>query len=156
MVSNHLESLSRFTQKFFSYFLSIELTIFGIKFIYGLTYNKHTLESLVLSSNIDEPFEWQILADNNGNEPNVYFKSQNPFTYTDAKEYCSKGSQGGLKATEVGTHSSQLWMFNQTNGVMGTLINKGSIWKSPEKVTWKMEEKENKMVVLSGAYKNFK
>ena len=74
----------------------------------------------------------------------VYFKSQNPYTYTEAKEYCNR--QGGLKATEVGTHRSQLWRFNQTTG---TLINKG-IWKSPKNVIWKMVEKNATIFVLSG------
>ena len=126
--------------------------------IYGLTYNKHTLESLVLSSNIDEPFEWQIVTSLKGGT-DVYFKSQNPYTYTEAKKYCKKGTlnrQGGLKSTEVGTDSSQLWTFNHTTE---TLINKGGIWESPKSVTWKMEtkgKKEDNMVVLSCKYKNSK
>ena len=72
-----------------------------------------SLESLVFSPNTVEPFEWT--RQKNGGPEDVYFKSQNPYTYTKAKEYCSR--QGGLKSTGVsGIHPSQLWRFNQTAG----------------------------------------
>ena len=73
----------------------------------------------LLSPNIDEPFEWQKLADVNGQEA-VYFKTQNPYTYSEAIQYCNR-QEIDEKLTEVGIHSSQLWKFDETTK---TLINK--------------------------------
>ena len=99
-----------------------------------MPYDKHTLESFVFCPNIDEPFEWtRQFVDNEGPEPeNVYFKSQNSYTYTQAKDHCNR--QGDSNSTGLGIHSSQLWMLFDN----GTLKNKQNIWKSKENVKWKI------------------
>ena len=54
----------------------------------------------------------------------VYFKSQNPYTYTEAIQYCNR-QEIDEKSTGVGIHPSQLWKFNQTTGqTTGYLIVK--------------------------------
>ena len=94
-------------------------------------------------SYIDEPFEWAKLHDENDGQENVYFKSQTPYNYTDAKEYCNR--QGDLKSTGVGTHASQLWKFHEING---TLINKEGLWRSDPNITWNIIEKGNNKVLI--------
>ena len=86
----------------------------------------------LLSPNIDEPFEWQKLADDVNGQEAVYFKSQNPYTYNEAIKYCNR-QEMDEKSTEVGIHTSQLWKFDKTTG---TLINKEGIWTSPKDITW--------------------
>ena len=113
---------------------------------------KHTLEAL-FSPNIDEPVEWQKLVTKATGEV-VYFKSQNPYTYTEAKEYCNR-QEIGEKSTRVGTHPSQLWKFNQTDG---TLKNEEGIWTSPKDISWEMQKSNTQVgaynVWISGTKKN--
>ena len=96
------------------------------------SYDKHTLESFVFCPNIDEPFEWTRKS---GGPEDVYFKTQNPYTYTQAKDYCNR--QGDSNSTGVGIHSSQLWMLFEN----GTLKNKQNIWKSKKNVRWNIVRK---------------
>ena len=98
--------------------------------------NSNTIQSHFTISYTDEPFVWAKLHGENVGRENVYFKSQTPYNYTEAKEYCNR--QGDLKSTGVGTstHASQLWNFNNTTK---TLKNK--IWTSDPGVTWNIIEK---------------
>ena len=91
----------------------------------------------LLSPNIDEPFEWQKL--NVNGQKAVYFKSQNPYTYSEAIQYCNR-QEIDEKSTGVGIHSSQLWKFDKTTE---TLINKQGIWTSPKDVTWDIKRLDN-------------
>ena len=95
---------------------------------------------------IDEPFVWAKLHDENDGQENVYFKSQTPYKYTEAKEYCNR--QGDLESTGVGTHVSQLWNFNSTTK---TLKNK--IWTSVPNVTWDIIPKANNKVSIQNKLK---
>ena len=102
---------------------------------------------------IDEPFVWAKLHDENDGQENVYFKSQTPYKYTEAKEYCNrqgdlKSTQGDLKSTGEGTHVSQLWNFNSTTK---TLKNK--IWTSVPNVTWDIIPKANNKVSIQNKLK---
>ena len=67
----------------------------------------------------------------------MYFKSQNPYTYTEAKNYCNRQNLSDPNSTGEGIHSSQLWMLRN-----GTLKNKLNIWKSEKNVLWKIEYKD--------------
>jgi hypothetical protein len=71
----------------------------------------------------------------------VFFKSQNPYTYTEAKNYCNRQNLSDPNSTGVGIHSSQLWTL-ANNGKHNTLKNKLNIWKSETNVTWELEYKE--------------
>ena len=84
---------------------------------------------------------WAKLHDENDGQENVYFKSQTPYNYTEAKEYCNR--QGDMKSTGVGTHNSQLWNFNST---ANTLKNK--IWTSDPDITWNIIDKGNNRVSI--------
>ena len=104
---------------------------------------KHTLESFVFCPNIDEPFEWTRKS---GGHEDVYFKSQNPYTYTQANNYCHR--QGDSNSTGEGIHSSQLWMLSN-----GTLKNKEKIWTSKKNVRWQIVPKDPNnpyLVTISG------
>ena len=106
------------------------------------------LKVTLLLSYIDEPFVWAKLHDENDGQENVYFKSQTPYKYTEAKEYCNrqgdlKSTQGDLKSTGEGTHVSQLWNFNSTTK---TLKNKN--WMSAPNVTWKIRNEGSNKVSI--------
>ena len=73
----------------------------------------------------------------------MYFKSQNPYTYTEAKNYCNRQNLSDPNSTGVGINSSQLWTL-ANNGEHNTLINKLNIWKSETNVTWELEYKDPK------------
>ena len=71
----------------------------------------------------------------------MYFKSQNPYTYTEAKNYCNRQNLSDSNSTGVGIHSSQLWTLTR-NDSRYTLKNKLNIWKSETDVIWEIEYKE--------------
>ena len=71
----------------------------------------------------------------------MYFKSQNPYTYTEAKNYCNRQNLSDPNSTGVGIHSSQLWMLTRRNGTGHTLKNKLNIWKSKKNVIWEINHK---------------
>ena len=101
--------------------------------------HKYTLQSFFFLY-IDEPFEWTKIGPG---PDDVYFKSQNPYNYTQAKEYCNR--QGDMKSTGVGTHASQLWKFDNTTK---KLINKFGRWTSDPNVTWNIIDKPRNMVSI--------
>ena len=70
----------------------------------------------------------------------MYFKSQNPYTYTEAKNYCNRQNLSDSNSTGVGIHSSQLWTLTR-NDSRYTLKNKLNIWKSEKNVIWEIEHK---------------
>ena len=96
---------------------------------------KYTLQSFFFFLYIDEPFEWTKIGPG---PDNVYFKSQNPYNYAAAKEYCNR--QGDKKSTGNSTHASQLWYFDNTTK---KLINKDKFWTSDPNVTWNIADKPN-------------
>ena len=101
---------------------------------------KYTLQLFFFFLYIDEPFEWTKIGPG---PDNVYFKSQNPYNYAAAKEYCNR--QGDKKSTGNSTHASQLWYFDNTTK---KLINKNEFWTSDPNVTWNIADKRNNMVSI--------